>query len=67
MLIRSKNENTLVDFNGSGVFWHSGAVVCACGGTLVKIKGVRNAQETEAVINKIQEAYLKDERIVVIE
>lgn len=67
MLIRSESENTLVDFNGSGILNSNGYVCCACGGTLVKLKNTKEFSESKEVIDKIQDAYLRGEKIVIIE
>lgn len=67
MLIRSKTENSLVDFNGNGVCWSNGYVGCMCGGGFVKIKNSRDFVESQKIIDAIQAAYLAGEKIIEIE
>lgn len=67
MLIRVKNENVLVDFNGNGVFWAGGYVCCACNGVNVKLKSTSDFQESSKILDKIQNAFLDGEKIIVIE
>lgn len=67
MLIRSKSENTLIDFNGNGVLWNGGYVGCMCGGGFVKIKSTSDATVTKSIVDKIQDAYLNGERVVEID
>lgn len=67
MLIRSKKENALVEFNGNGVFWAGGYMCCACNGATVKLKATKDFQESSKLIDEIQDAFLSGERIFVIE
>lgn len=67
MLIRSKSENTLIDFNGAGVLCDNGYVGCMCGGGFVKIKNTQEFTESSKIIDCIQKAYLNGDKIVEIE
>lgn len=67
MLIRSKKENTLIDFNGNGIMWSGGYVGCVCNGGFIKIKSAPDTTVTKEVIDKIQDAYLNGDKIVEIE
>ena len=67
MLIRSKSENVLVDFNESGVFWAGGYICCGCNGVTVKLKSTSSYQESSKLLDEIQEAYIRGEKIFTIE
>lgn len=66
MLIRSKTENALVDFNGNGICWNNGSVGCMCNGGFIRIKSTKEFTETKNIIDTIQKAYLAGEKIVEI-
>ena len=67
MLIRSKSENSLIDFNGNGICCSNGYVGCMCGGGFIKIKSTRDYTESKQIIDMIQTAYLAGEKIVEIQ
>lgn len=67
MLIRSRKENSLVDFNGTGAFWSSGYLCCACNGATVKLKSTSNFQESSKLLDEIQESFIRGDEIVTIE
>lgn len=66
MLIRSKQQNSLVEFDGNGVFWQGGYVFCACGGASIPLMLTSDKQEIEELLDGIQKAYASGREIYVI-
>lgn len=67
MLIRSKAENALIDFRGTGLFWTGGYLCCACSGVTVKLKSTKEYHETSNIVDEIQEAFIRGEKVIIIE